>query len=359
MYSGPGSASILAGAAAWDAVADELYAAASGGNTVISALTSDGWLSHASMLMTVASSTYFAWLSCTAAQAQQTAVQLLMAAGAFEAALTATVPPPVIAANRGLVMLLTATNVLGINTPAIATAEAHYGEMWAQDAAAMYGYAAASAVAATLPSFTPPPEVADPAGVVDQIGAVDQASALASVTSVVPQALQQLAAPLGVASSLISPASSGASALSSSLSSMSSLSSVAKALGSSTVVASEEAAAVGSTIAGEFGVGAAAFTPGLAAAAPGVAAEVGRAVSLGQLSVPQSWATASGVASSLPRQVSAIGAASESEVGLGGAANVLGGLPFSATARGENSASSAVFRPSLPDVLRPTVVPRI
>nr|WP_239655388.1 PPE domain-containing protein [Mycobacterium riyadhense] len=27
-------------------------------------------------------------------------------------------------------MLLTATNVLGVNTPAIATVEAHYSEMW-------------------------------------------------------------------------------------------------------------------------------------------------------------------------------------------------------------------------------------
>ncbi len=38
-------------------------------------------------------------------------------------------------------MSLVATNFLGKNTPAIAATEAHYGEMWAQDAAAMYAYA--------------------------------------------------------------------------------------------------------------------------------------------------------------------------------------------------------------------------
>ena len=44
-------------------------------------------------------------------------------------------------------MTLIATNVLGQNTPAIAATEAQYAEMWAQDAEAMYGYAASSAVA--------------------------------------------------------------------------------------------------------------------------------------------------------------------------------------------------------------------
>ena len=53
-----------------------------------------------------------------------------------------TVPPPVIAANRTQLMSLTATNFFGQNTPAIAATEAQYSEMWAQDAAAMYGYAA-------------------------------------------------------------------------------------------------------------------------------------------------------------------------------------------------------------------------
>ena len=45
-----------------------------------------------------------------------------------------TVPPPVIAANRVLLLNLIATNFFGQNTPAIAVTEAQYMEMWAQDA---------------------------------------------------------------------------------------------------------------------------------------------------------------------------------------------------------------------------------
>ena len=75
-----------------------------------------------------------------------------------------TVPPPVIAANRSLLMTLIATNVLGQNTTAIAATETDYAEMWAQDAAAMYGYAGSSAAASTLTPFTSPPPTTNPAG---------------------------------------------------------------------------------------------------------------------------------------------------------------------------------------------------
>ena len=60
-----------------------------------------------------------------------------------------------IAANRAQLASLVATNLLGQNTPAIAATEVHYAEMWAQDAAAMYGYAGSSAAATQVPPFTP------------------------------------------------------------------------------------------------------------------------------------------------------------------------------------------------------------
>lgn len=53
--------------------------------------------------------------------------------------------------------------------------------------------------------------------------------------------------------------------------------------------ASSEVAAVGSTVGSELG---AAAVSAPIVAGPGVAAEVGRAMSLGQLSVPQSWVAA-------------------------------------------------------------------
>ena len=109
-----------------------------------------------------------------------------------------------IAANRTLLMSLIATNILGQNTPAIAATEADYGEMWAQDAGAMYEYAAASAAASALPPFTSPPPTTNPAGVAGPVAAVAHASATPAGTgsqllSAVPNASQGLALPLPAA----------------------------------------------------------------------------------------------------------------------------------------------------------------
>jgi len=100
--------------------------------------------------MTVASQ-YTSWLSAAAAQAEQVSHQASAIAAAFETALSATVQPAVVSANRSLVQALAATNWLGQNTPAIADIEAAYEQMWAADVAAMSGYHAdASAAVARM-----------------------------------------------------------------------------------------------------------------------------------------------------------------------------------------------------------------
>ena len=83
---------------------------------------------------------------------------------------------PVIAANRALLMALIATNFFGQNTAAIMATEAQYMEMWAQDGAAMYGYAGAASAASTLTPFTSPLQTTNPAGVGGQAAAVAQAA---------------------------------------------------------------------------------------------------------------------------------------------------------------------------------------
>ena len=97
---------------------------------------------------------FVAWMHITAAHAQHAASQAMASAAAYETAFATTVPPPLIVANRVQLAALVATNILGKNTPAIIATEAHYGEMWAQDAAAMYGYAATSASAGKLAPMT-------------------------------------------------------------------------------------------------------------------------------------------------------------------------------------------------------------
>lgn len=158
IYAGPGSGPMLAAATAWDGIAAELSAAAAGYASVITELTSAPWLGPASEAMLGAAAPYVAWLSATAALAEQAGAQGRVAAVAYETAFVMTVPPSVIAANRTLLLVLTATNFFGQNTPAIAATEVEYAEMWAQDAAAMYGYAASSATALELNPFTAPPE---------------------------------------------------------------------------------------------------------------------------------------------------------------------------------------------------------
>ena len=140
MYAGPGSGPMLVASAAWDALADDLYLTATAYGAAISDLTSS-WLGPSSASMAAAAAPYVSWISATAAQAADTAAQAKEAVVAYEAAFAMTVPPAVIAANRALLLMLVATNFFGQNTPAIAANEAEYVEMWAQDAAAMYGYA--------------------------------------------------------------------------------------------------------------------------------------------------------------------------------------------------------------------------
>ncbi len=224
MYGGPGSGPMLAAATAWNGLAAELESAASSYQSVISGLTGGPWLGPSSMSMAAAAAPYVEWMTTTAAQAAQTATQSQAAAAAFEAAFAATVPPPVIAANRAELMMLVATNFFGQNTSAIAANQAEYAEMWAQDAAAMYGYAGSAATATQVTPWAPPPPTTSPGGLAGQAAAVSQATGtwaatntqtvLSQLTSAVPAALQSLASPIsstsvpsGLLSSLIGPGS--------------------------------------------------------------------------------------------------------------------------------------------------------
>lgn len=175
LYSGPGSGPLLAAAAAWNTLAAEIRSAATDYDSVLRELATAGWYGPSSASMLAAAVPYLTWLNTTAAQAEQTGTQANAAATAFEAAFSMTVPPPVIAANRALLLNLVATNVFGQNTPAIAATEAQYMEMWAQDAAAMNGYALASSSATQMTPFTSPQTNTTPEGVTEQNQAVNQA----------------------------------------------------------------------------------------------------------------------------------------------------------------------------------------
>ena len=225
MYTGAGPGTLLAASASWDSLAAELLTTAAGYQSVITGLTEKSWIGPSSMSMEAAVAPYLAWMTVTAAQCDHAATQATAAASAYEAAYAMTVPPPLVLTNRVQLATLVATNVFGQNTPAIMATEAEYSEMWAQDATAMYTYAANSAVASTFKSFASPPQTTNSSGLAAQAGTATQTTGTQSqsaLMSAVSQALQGLSTPassstLGGASGL---ASTGASAPTSALSSL-------------------------------------------------------------------------------------------------------------------------------------------
>jgi PPE-repeat protein len=273
-----------------------------------------------------AAATYVAWMTNTAGQAEQAANQARAATVAYQTAFAMTVPPPVIAANRSLLAALVATNLLGQNTPAIAATEAHYVEMWAQDAAAMYGYAGSSASATQLTPFTPPAPTTNAAGLAAQSAAVAQAAGSAPGTSAqtvistapqlisgLPQTLQSLAAPTsstsspsslvgllgslapyaGVLAGGIGVVGAGTGTGAGSVGMVDIVLGIAGTAAQASVLASGGSAAAGSGLLATAGVGpGTGVLAGHIDAATTASASLGRAGAVGALSVPPSWIAA-------------------------------------------------------------------
>jgi PPE-repeat protein len=363
MYAGPGPESLIAAAVAWEDLAAELRAAAGAYRSVISGLTVGKWLGPSSLAMASAFGPYVVWTTGAAARAEEAASHARLAVEIFDTALATTVPPPVVTANRVQLASLIATNFFGQNLPAIAATEAAYAEMWAQDAAAMYEYAANSVEVADLSTFTSAPDITDPAGAAGQATAVSQATSaatqqvsLSSLMSSVTSALQNLATPASAGAaatgtpwgSLLS-ATTGTSGLSLSgfmsefesnlpsllpsylmmattpLYGLSSVLGMAQSLQGLATTAAQGVADAAGTVAAE----AAGAADALGASVLG---GMGQATSLGSLSVPASWTSV------IPTAHLTSAGAVLPNGGAGGLGNVppslLGGLPRAAGAGG-------------------------
>ncbi|WAC92063.1 PPE family protein [Mycobacterium sp. Aquia_213] len=383
MYSGPGSGPLLAAAAAWDVLAAELYAAAAVYGSLIAGLTDGPWEGPSAASMLAAAVPQVAWLQSTAGQAELAGAQAAAAAGAFEAAFAETVPPPVVAANRVLLMELLATNFLGQNTAAIAATETQYGEMWAQDAAAMYGYAGASSAAATLPAPQPAAPATNAAGTAGQAAAVAQAAGTnagtnAQTLNAVPQTLSalsgssnnqlaappwlssggigmnaegdgiQLSGPLGdlfegLTGSQVLDASSPFDAFIRLISPTRLFTTAFKdvqGLAQGFAPQAAKAATEGAAHAAEGAARAVESVPHALSGALGNAmGAVGKAGSVGGLSVPASWGSVTPVANPAVVTVNGLGAAAAAQP----ATNAVGGMPLMGTGAGR--AAAAHFAP--------------
>ncbi len=183
IYSGPGAESLQAAAAAWDGLSTDLQSTAANFQSVISGLISGDWTGPSSEAAAAAAAPYVSWLSTTAGQAEQTAGQARAAASAYETALAGTVSPAEIAANRTQLLSLLQANIFGQYNAAIAALEAEYAQFWAQDVAAITGYAGSSQAATTgLGSFTEAPQTTNDSGQATQAAATTAASAAAAPT---------------------------------------------------------------------------------------------------------------------------------------------------------------------------------
>ncbi|KQH76300.1 hypothetical protein AO501_29080 [Mycobacterium gordonae] len=327
IFAGAGSGPLYVAAAAWDALATDLYASAASFDSVITALTGESWSGPASMAMAAMAAPYVGWLSAAAAQAATAAGQARAAATVFETALAATVHPLAVTANRTSLTSLIVTNFLGQNAPAIAATEFDYSEMWAQDVSAMVGYfTGALSVASTLTPFSMPP--VDLAGVVSRAGvqavaigtqAATQATAAVATVPIAATAVQSLAAalPLQQVSSI---AQLGAVPASTLISPMLQLAQSAQA-GAAGLAggAADLPKFVGDTAPAMQGLGA-------GAGGLGVGADLGKARLVGAMSVPPTWQGA------MPKTMSSA------------ALSGLGALP----AEAQNAASAGGGIPAMP-----------
>ncbi len=383
IYSGPGSASFMAAASAWNGVAAEMTAGALGLDKVIMALSGEEWLGPASAAMVSAVQPYVEWMTTTAAHAEQAAAQAQSAAAAYETVLASVIPPPLVLLNRTELSQAMATNVLGQNNGIIAQLEAQYQEFWANNTMALYNYANQSAAATNLTAFKNAPTVANPAAATTSTAANTGTSA-ASVQQTLQQYLQgiqtaigqlstpkgtgQLVGQIGAENPLLTQAwflLTGNSALPTNLGALVNGYSpyasffynteglpyfsvgmgnfgvqISKTLGWIGGAAAPAAAAVPK---GLPGLG------GLLGGGAGAAAHLGSATSIGKLSVPASWAgtvQAAPHASAIP--VSSVSAAPESA----GPGNLLGGMPLAGVGSGAGHGAGPRYG------FRPTVMAR-
>ena len=354
MYAGAGVGPLVSAAAAWDALAAELGSAADSYRAIVSELAGGSWAGPSSSAMAAAVAPYVSWMNTAAAQAQQTAVQLGSAVAAYEAAFAATVPPPQIEVNRALLASLVATNILGQNTPAIAATEAQYSEMWAQDAAAMYGYAGASAAATRLTPFAAPQQTTNPDGTAMQADSVNQAVQSAagpstqSALNTVPNMLQNISAGSIVSpsnldphlGSLFSPSSgpTGLNELTQNIGNWAlvisgplfTASGITPLMGGLYGLALPTSAAVAGDVSPPAaGLGSLANSPasgGLGNA--GVSAGLGESATVGKLSVPQAWADSPAIrlaGSASPLSTAGLGGVPQAEAAAPG--GFFGGIP--------------------------------
>lgn len=345
MYTGPGSGPLLASAAAWDALSGQLNSFALGYTSALTGLQDEGWTGASSLAMLAAAQPYIAWVTQTAAQTEQAATQSRAAAAAYESARAATVPPAVVTANRTQLAHLVATNIFGQNTALISTLETAYAQMWAQDAAAMHGYATAAHTSTQLAPFQEPPQTTNSAAATNQALAPAAALGNAAATQGGQSVADGVIDGASDFNTLTGPAAFATSISRTVTNSGSFFTALAKAVSGSAPKAA--AAAIPAALPAAGMASAVQAGPSLVRST----ASMGTASPIGQLSVPKAWADTAPIATASEEPLFL----SEAELAATGsweeapASGMMGAAPVSAMGA---AAGAAAGRSTVSTILR-------
>ena len=352
IYSGAGAGPLSVASSAFANLSSELSSNATSYESIISQLTGSEWQGPSSEAMAAAAQPYITWLTTTSAQLQEASTKAMASAAAYQTAYSSSVPPAAILANRTQLAQLVPKNILGQYTAAIAALEAQYGEFWAQDAAAMYGYASASSAAATLSPLNPPEQNTNPGGQGQQAAAVSSAAGQNGSSAALNNSLGGLQ---NAASAAASPAADTGTSILSALNSLfgapivgNTIYNIGVTLAWNTAMMTATLPLLGHFLAGApFGVTISDTTPlgaglgfgtTLAGASSGVGgvggaalAGMGSASSVGGLSVPAAWSAAAPAAAgvgdvTLAGSATPAAAAGTAGVGGGGMNGVMPGM---------------------------------
>ncbi|WP_235653712.1 PPE family protein [Mycolicibacter icosiumassiliensis] len=194
LSAGPGPSSLLAAAAAWNALGNEYRSTTTELAALLSAVQAGSWQGVSAERYLAANTPYLAWLSKASADTTAIAGGHEVAASAYSTALATMPTLGELAANHVTHAVLLVTNFFGINAIPIALNESDYERMWILAATTMSTYQTiCDTVVAAAPPTAPAPRVLKPGANTPVSGPL---SSVLNSTSIWQQLIQFLQNPL-------------------------------------------------------------------------------------------------------------------------------------------------------------------